>query len=98
MPITKEARAEAQKKLDGFVARFGKIKQIYVGEDICCRCGCRGRYHEGERINRRTLGYVLRILAETGKCEVLESGPYVNIPHGNNRAVTLYFEGVKNNG
>ena len=38
MTITDEVRAEAQRKLDGFVERFGRITKIYVGQDHCCRC------------------------------------------------------------
>lgn len=97
MTITDEVRAEAQRKLDGFVERFGRITKIYVGQDHCCRCGCRGRYHEGDEITRRNIAHAVRILALGGKCEIDEGCPYVNIPYGDDRAITIYFEGKHDN-
>ena len=94
MTITKEARAEAQKNLDAFIAKFGPIERIYVGQDHCCRCGCRGRYYEEGQISKHNLSFVLRIMAAGAECEIDEGRPYVNLSYGDDRAVTIYFKGV----
>ena len=53
--------------------------------------------HEGDEITRRNIAHAVRILALGGKCEIDEGCPNVNIPYGDDRAVTIYFEGKHDN-
>ena len=70
-----------------------EIKDIYVGADKCCRCGCRGKYYRSKdkgfqralnRVNRLTLGEIESIEREADS--------YINFSLANNRAITLYFK------
>lgn len=78
-----------------------KIKQIYLGRDRICRCGCQGEYvARGEPKFEKRVKRFLK-MAETYNFEEHVSAyggfldkddTYMNISYGKDRAMTIYFE------
>lgn len=67
------------------------VERVYVGKDHACRCGCKGAYHEAG-----TPGFIRAIkkaekLVNVEHVKVDDDGGHVNVPYGNDRAITLYF-------
>jgi hypothetical protein len=70
-----------------------KPKQVYVGRNQGCRCGCGGNYHDaGSAGLKASLTRLARML---GAGEATWDGDtdssYTNFSYGDNRAVTIYF-------
>ncbi len=86
-------------------ATLNQISQVYLGKDHHCRCGCGGEYiatsfmedprcDVNDSLVARRLKRAKR-LVESGV--VVEYGStYVNIETGENKALTFYFDEIKN--
>lgn len=80
---------------------FKNAKQIYVGGDNICRCGCAGNYHQkGSRGYKMALTRLDKLIKAGGikkeQDHVAEFG-YMNFSLAHSRrpegtAITLYFE------
>lgn len=79
-----------------------RIKQIYMGRDKICRCGCHGEYvARGMPMFEKRLDRFLK-MAKTYDFEknVNPNGTpidycqdvYLNISYGKDRALTVYFD------
>ncbi len=78
-----------------------RIKQIYMGRDRICRCGCHGKYvSRGEPMFEERVKRFLK-MAETYDFQknITQSGrpldvdeTYMNISYGKDRALTIYFD------
>ena len=88
--------------------QLNQISQIYVGKDRCCRCGCGGKYiattfMESPRTdiidNRRAQSNLNRAKRlEARKAAIVEYGDnHINVGYGNNRAITIYLDELKQN-
>ena len=71
------------------------VTRVYVGKDNCCRCGCKGNYHEQGSVGFvRAVNRAFKLLEEKGdsiiddQCET-----YMNIITGDDRCIVLYFDG-----
>jgi hypothetical protein len=72
---------------------YTKVKQIYMGRDKICRCGCAGEYVEpGDPKFDKRLKRFQKMVAEyvPGPHDVDET--YFNISYGRDRALTVYFD------
>lgn len=85
---------------------INQISQSYLGLDRACRCGCKGEYtatsyHENARsvvndiLVEKRLKRAKRLIQKGAKYEIGDNN--VNISTGDNRALTLYFDEIKNN-
>ena len=71
----------------------GTITQVYSGLDNACRCGCKGKYYR--RGDKMFPGMLRKAIVASRNPDLpsIETGDgYVNIPLGNNRAYTIYFD------
>ena len=84
---------------------LSQISQVYLGKNHYCRCGCRGSYTATsfmdeprsdindklvEKRLKKAKALILKgVDVEYGK-------EYVNIETGDNRALTFYFDEVRN--
>lgn len=86
-------------------AEISNISQVYLGKDNCCRCGCGGTYtatsymidprsEVNDALVEKRLKRAKRLVSEGA--EVYYGDTYVNIPTGENRALTFYFDEVEN--
>lgn len=76
-------------KLNSAIAE-GTITKIYSGKDNCCRCGCQGKYYSrGDKMFAGILRKAKKLAFSQG---YEDYGNFINIPYGNNRAYTIYFE------
>lgn len=81
---------------------FTQITSIYVGRDSGCRCGCHGKYYYSsihaqphstvnDKQVRRNL-FRAETLLETGEGKITDrTDNYINISHGNDRAICIYL-------
>jgi len=80
------------------------VSQVYSGKDHCCRCGCRGTYTAtsymknprtviNDSLVEKRLKRAKKLIAEGAEYDF--GGSYVNIVTGNDRALTLYFDELK---
>lgn len=75
------------------IARLANATRIYSGRSSGCRCGCRGTYSE-----RGTLNFTQRItrmaslLLTANDDDIDDGGSYLNLDHGNDRALCAYFD------
>ena len=86
-------------------ATLNQISQVYHGKDACCRCGCGGTYTatsymvdprsdvDDELVAKRLQR--AKRLVESKDNDVDYGDTYVNIPTGQNRALTFYFDDIK---
>lgn len=86
-------------------ATLNQISQVYLGKDHHCRCGCGGEYTAtsfmedprsdvNDSLVARRLKRAKR-LVESG-AHVEYGDIYVNIETGDNKALTFYFDEIKN--
>lgn len=84
---------------------LNQISQCYLGKDRCCRCGCGGEYtftsfHISPRADindtlvAKRLNRAKNIIRKGGEYEIGDN--HINVVTGLNRALTLYFDEVKN--
>ena len=84
--------------------KLSQISQTYLGDDSCCRCGCRGEYtatsyHNNPRsevtdsLVETRLERAKRLIRKGNKYEIGSNN--INVSTGNNRALTLYFDEIK---
>lgn len=79
-----------------------KVKQIYLGRDKICRCGCHGEYvSRGEPMFEKRLNRFLKMaktydfeknISPGGQTLDYVQNVYLNISYGKDRAMTLYFD------
>lgn len=78
-------------KFDNALAN-GTITQVYSGIDNGCRCGCKGKYYNrGDKMFPGMLRKAIKAARNPNLPCTEEGDGYVNIPLGNNRAYTIYF-------
>lgn len=91
---------EAQKMID--LLKFENIDEIYVGQDECCRCGCKGTYAKtshsepdyktpDDKLVARRLNKAKSLIEQGAEFEYDPECGYLNIVSGNDRAYTVYF-------
>lgn len=79
-----------------------RIKQIYMGRDRICRCGCHGEYvSRGEpKFDRRvrlflemaeSYDFAKNVSPSSGRPLDVDD-TYMNISYGKDRALTIYFD------
>jgi hypothetical protein len=81
-----------------------QVEKVYAGRDSGCRCGCHGTYtyyaenpqNAGQiASNGRVKSIVTRAmrLVASGEGKITDrSDKYVNVSHGNNRAICIYLK------
>lgn len=69
------------------------VTRVYLGRDRACRCGCKGEYVErgDARFHKRVQRFA-RMWASYTPGEDDVSTSYLNLSHGNDRALTVYFD------
>jgi hypothetical protein len=83
---------------------IANVSQVYIGKDNHCRCGCGGEYtatsymqnprsEVNDKLVEKQLNRAKKLISGGVKHEF--NGTYVNISTGNNRALTIYFNGLK---
>lgn len=88
------------------LTEINQISQVYLGMDRVCRCGCKGEYiatsfHKSPRsevndeLVKKRLNKAKRLISE-GKNFEIHDNICINIETGNNRALTFYFNEIKN--
>jgi len=77
--------------------KFENVRKAYVGSDLGCRCGCKGKYHEAGSVGaKRAYNRVMHqhsmfpFEVEPG---LMENEVYMNYTTSvaTDRAVTVYF-------
>jgi hypothetical protein len=82
------------------VINVDRIKQIYMGRDKICRCGCHGEYvSRGEPMFEQRVSRFLKMAETYDFTKNLSNGrpldvddTYMNISYGRDRALTIYFD------
>ena len=84
--------------------KLSQVSQTYLGDDSCCRCGCRGEYtatsyhisprsEVNDNLVSKRLERAKRLIKNGSKYEI--GGNNINVVTGNNRALTLYFDEIR---
>ena len=69
-----------------------QIYKIYSGRDNVCRCGCAGKYYNlGDKMFNSILKRATKKMSEPS-VDVDDTGEYINISYGDDRAYTLYYK------
>lgn len=85
-------------------SEISNISQVYFGKDHCCRCGCGGIYTAtsymkdprsdvNDSLVEKRLKRAKKLVLEGAEVEYGDT--YVNVVTGVNRALTFYFDEVK---
>ena len=85
-------------------SEISNISQVYFGKDHCCRCGCGGNYTAtsymkdprsdvNDSLVQKRLKRAKKLVLEGAEVEYGYN--FVNIPTGENRALTFYFDDLK---
>lgn len=85
-------------------SEISNISQVYFGKDHCCRCGCGGTYtatsymkdprsEVNNKLVETRLKRAKKLVLEGAEVEYGDT--YVNVVTGVNRALTFYFDEVK---
>ena len=65
---------------------------VYIGKNDCCRCGCKGKYHDkGSAGYSWAIARATKLIADNLTTPD-DFGNGVNFPHGNDRAIAIYFD------
>lgn len=84
---------------------ISNISQVYMGKDNCCRCGCGGTYTAtsymkdprsdvNDSLVQKRLERAKKLVL--GGAEVEYGDTFVNVSTGKNKALTFYFDEIKN--
>ena len=87
------ARASGADKSSSLSALFnGRVpKRVYTGRAECCRCGCKGTYHEKGSVGySRAMTKLVRGVA--GGLIGDDLGNCIDFEFGNDRAICVYFD------
>lgn len=83
---------------------IGQVSQVYVGKDRHCRCGCGGDYvatsfmveprsEVNDKLAKSRITKAKKLVEQGAELRVEPT--YFNVSYGNNRAITIYTEEIK---
>lgn len=85
--------------------QLNQVSNIYMGKDRVCRCGCAGNYiatsfmidprSEVNDVKAQARLNKAKKLTRNTTTEVEYGDTYINVSYGNNRAITIYLDEVK---
>lgn len=78
---------------DALIERLQAATRIYSGRSSGCRCGCRGTYSERGTPNfTQRIARMESLLRDADIDDIDDGGSYLNLDHGNDRALCAYFD------